>query len=182
VNDVEVTDEVTLTELDANESGESVYELVGQMALTVGTNEIAVHVVANNGAKASLTVNVSREEDTESPVLSELFPYSGQSVQTSRATVFGTVADNVGVQSVQFKLGETTYDAQLLTGGKFTADILLSPGVNEISITAVDTSENSLEITHSIYFGNRTTSGGAHGGVIVDSKLYAWGRNQLGQV
>lgn len=182
INNVEVTDEVTLTELAANEAGESVYELIGQLPLTIGTNEIIVHVVANNGAKASLTLDVSREEDTESPVLSGLFPYSGQSVQTSRVTIFGTVSDNVAVQSVQFKLGEITYDAQLLADGQFTVDIPLSPGANQISITAVDTSENSLEITHSIFFGNRTSSGGAHGGVIVDGKLYAWGRNQLGQV
>ncbi len=182
VNDVDVTDKVRLTELDANEAGGSVYELVGQLPLTIGTNEIVVSVVANNGAKTSLTVNVSREEDTESPVIAGLFPYNGQSVQTSRATIFGTVSDNVAVQRVQFKLGEISYDAQLLADGRFSVDIPLSPGANQIAVTAVDTSENSLEITHSIYFGNRTSSGGAHGGVIVDKKLYAWGRNQLGQV
>lgn len=175
VNDTPVED-VTLTEADSG------YDIVANVPLAVGSNDVVVEVVAENGERADAQVSLSLGEDTEAPTIHAISPHNARSVRARSIFISGSSTDNLGVTSVEVSAGEDTIQAALTDDGHFSATIDVVPGPNAIVITAADEAGNTVEVSHSVYYGAQTAAGGAHSGVLLDNVVYAWGRNNRGQV
>jgi alpha-tubulin suppressor-like RCC1 family protein len=68
-----------------------------------------------------------------------------------------------------------------LGAGAFEAAVDLKPGNNAYTVIATDTAGNRSTREGTVYFGQRTTAGGSHSGLLANGKLYTWGRNNLAQ-
>ncbi|QDG53319.1 hypothetical protein FIV42_22000 [Persicimonas caeni] len=165
--------------LSATDGG---YEVSAQVPLEVGTNDIVVEVVAENGEFGQASLLVTRDEDTEAPTLADLAPHDGRSVRNRQVVVHGVAVDNLGVASVEVTVGDDTVAATLDDDGRFAARVELAPGENTLTLKASDEAGNEVEHTHSLYFGSLVAAGGAHSGAVIDGEVYAWGRNNRGQV
>lgn len=158
------------------------YQLEAIIPLLVGANDISVEVIADNGERGEARISITRAEDTEAPTLSGLSPHYARSVLARRVMITGQAADNLGVASVTLSVGDTPAPATLSADGRFSAMVDLAPGPNAITVAATDAAGNQAELSHALYFGAQTAAGGAHSGVLLDSEVYAWGRNNRGQV
>ncbi|MER2011373.1 MAG: chromosome condensation regulator RCC1 [Psychrobacter alimentarius] len=104
---------------------------------------------------------------------------------TAVAAVFvsGQVQDSSGIKSLTYTLNEAP--AQTLTvdaKGYFDDRILLSLGNNKLTLEATDNAGNIMRSTKTLYLGNTVAAGGSHTGALRDGQLYAWGRNNYGQI
>lgn len=104
---------------------------------------------------------------------------------TAVAAVFvsGQVQDSSGIKSLTYALNDAP--AQILTvdaKGYFDDRILLSLGDNKITLEATDNAGNMMRSTKTVYLGNTVAAGGSHTGALRDGQLYAWGRNNYGQI
>lgn len=104
--------------------------------------------------------------------------------------VRGTIEDERAVSAATIEVGEGGEVADLVEpvaldideNGQFQARITLAPGMNTYRIRVEDASGNQTVLERGVYFGQRLGAGGSHSGVLLDGDLYAWGRNQRGQV
>lgn len=97
--------------------------------------------------------------------------------------VSGQVQDSSGIKSLTYALNDAP--AQTLTvdaKGYFDDRILLSLGDNKITLEATDNAGNMMRSTKTVYLGNTVAAGGSHTGALRDGQLYAWGRNNYGQI
>lgn len=97
--------------------------------------------------------------------------------------VSGQVQDSSGIKSLTYALNDAP--AQILTvdaKGYFDDRILLSLGDNKITLEATDNAGNMMRSTKTVYLGNTVAAGGSHTGALRDGQLYAWGRNNYGQI
>ena len=97
--------------------------------------------------------------------------------------VSGQVQDSSGIKSLTYALNDAP--AQTLTvdaKGYFDDRILLSLGNNKITLEATDNAGNMMRSTKTVYLGNTVAAGGSHTGALRDGQLYAWGRNNYGQI
>lgn len=105
----------------------------------------------------------------------------------SRTTVYkvkGKLSDNSELATLKLtvKNGTTEQPITLAQDGSFDTDITLQLGSNNLILTATDTAGNNTTKQTNIYFGQVVAAGNSHTGAIVNGKLYAWGRNNFGQV
>lgn len=120
---------------------------------------------------------------TAPPVVSILTPRLGTASASRRATVTGTATDDVGV--VSLILTRTGVDPLVIVpeaDGSFSADIDLAPGINSLTITALDADDQATVATRAVHYGHRISGGNSQGAVIYDGELLTWGRNDLGQL
>ena len=97
--------------------------------------------------------------------------------------VSGQVQDSSGIKSLTYALNDAP--AQILTvdaKGYFDDRISLSLGDNKITLEATDNAGNMMRSTKTVYLGNTVAAGGSHTGALRDGQLYAWGRNNYGQI
>ncbi len=93
-------------------------------------------------------------KDTQPPLLTVLYPKTGQTVTSSAVTVAGKVSDNVGVADVFYSLNGSTWAPAQTTNHwtNWTAQVNLAPGANTISAYAQDLSGNlSLTTTVNLF-------------------------------
>ena len=79
--------------------------------------------------------------------------------------------------------------SDIILSGKVTDNassaVLLTVDVNGRSVQDIDIKDkagNESVSTQHVYFGNTLTAANSHTGALVNGKLYAWGRNNFGQV
>lgn len=137
-------------------------------------------LTACGGGEGSATTASVQSVDATAPVVTLASADSEPVVKQSRITVTGSVADNIGVQSVQLTLNGQT-STVTLSSGSFTATVDLKAGRNVYTLTALDAAGNAGTQQGSVYLGHRVAAGNSHSGAIVDGALYTWGRNNYGQ-
>jgi alpha-tubulin suppressor-like RCC1 family protein len=125
--------------------------------------------------------NDAASEDDTAPSFGQIFPRDGRSVRGRQVWLTGSVADGE-LAAVVVRSAGGEVEVELSEEGVFGARFALTPGLNTFEIVASDAAGNSAEQSHTVYFGNRAVAGGAHSGVIIDGAVYAWGRNNRGQV
>jgi alpha-tubulin suppressor-like RCC1 family protein len=118
--------------------------------------------------------------DSTVPTVSNLFPNNNHGIQSKNVIISGLATDETELKSVVITYRDTAITAEL-NNGTFTAVIEASAGENTYVVVATDKSNNETSLEGSFYFGNRTSAGGSHSGVLHDNRIYAWGRNNKGQ-
>ncbi len=113
--------------------------------LTEGINSITV--VATDAAGNSLSVTRSVRLDTTPPVLTITSPLNGITVYRQSTTVAGSVAD-----STSTRVTINGNPVQVGTGGVFNAQVVLSEGLNTITVVATDTAGNSSTVTRTVTY------------------------------
>jgi alpha-tubulin suppressor-like RCC1 family protein len=176
---------VVLTEVDGG------YAFSATVPLVVGDNLVVAKAVddLDRGTEASRTI--VRALDQAAPRIALTWPRNGHGVRTRALVVRGTIEDERAVTSATIEFGEPGEPGQpgqqsvpvlIDESGSFQAAITLAPGTNRYRIRVVDASGNEALLDREVYFGQRIGTGGAHSGFLRDGTLYAWGRNQKGQV
>lgn len=130
----------------------------------------------SNDTPASAEVN----KDTTEPEITLSTLAANRSIYSSIYSINGTVTDNQEVTSLQLKVNDLTKNVTF-NGGDFDVSFVLTPGLNNYELIALDAAGNGTSMTDSIYFGQQVAAGGAHSGAIIDGQIWTWGRNNLGQ-
>lgn len=167
---------VTLTEVDGG------YAFSATVPLVVGDNLVAAKAVDDLDRSAGSSRTIVRTLDQAAPRVAVTWPRDGHGVRTRALVVRGTIEDERAVTSATMELGEPGEPLSIDEHGNFQAAITLAPGTNTYRIRVVDASGNEAILEQDVYFGQRIGAGGAHSGFLLDGALYAWGRNQKGQV
>lgn len=173
---------VTLTEVDGG------YAFSATVPLVVGDNLVAAKAVDDLDRSAESSRTIVRTLDQAAPRVAVTWPRDGHGVRTRALVVRGTIEDERAVTSATMELGEPgepgrqSAPLSIDEHGNFQAFITLAPGTNTYRIRVVDASGNESILEQDVYFGQRIGAGGAHSGFLLDGALYAWGRNQKGQV
>jgi alpha-tubulin suppressor-like RCC1 family protein len=173
---------VTLTAVDGG------YAFSTIVPLTVGDNLVAASAVDDLDRSAGASRTIVRALDQAAPRVAVTWPRDGHGVRTRALVVRGTIEDERAVTSATMELGEPgepgeqSVPLSIDEHGNFQAAITLAPGTNTYRIRVVDASANEAILEQDVYFGQRIGAGGAHSGFLIDGALYAWGRNQKGQV
>ncbi len=122
----------------------------------------------------------SSNDDNTNPSISDVVP--NNSVMHSRSvTIRGLASDNKELKSVGISHNKQLINADL-EQDSFSATIEAIAGINAYTVIATDTAGNETTHEASFYYGSQATAGGAHSAIIKDEKIYAWGRNNKGQV
>ena len=118
------------------------------VSLNEGKNEITLTAKDKMGNPATEAFTIRfKAPDTTPPMISlDSFDLDGKNVveaQTQKVTISGAVEDDSGIQenSIQINGIATTLSAE----GKFTLDVSLNEGKNEITLTAKDKMGNPLQ-------------------------------------
>ncbi|NRB41416.1 MAG: chromosome condensation regulator RCC1 [Pseudomonadales bacterium] len=132
------------------------------------------------GSEEPTTEEPAPEPDTQAPTISQVFPNNNHGMHSKQVLVSGQAKDDNALTSVVIIYGDESIIAEL-NGHIFSAIINAKPGKNNYSILATDEANNVTTVNENFYFGARASAGGAHSGVIMNDKIYAWGRNNKGQ-
>jgi alpha-tubulin suppressor-like RCC1 family protein len=187
LGDTELPD-VVLTAVDGG------YAFSAAVPLAVGDNLVIAKAMDDLDRSTEVSRTVVRALDQAAPRIAVAWPRNGHGVRTRALVVRGTVADERAVTSAVIELGDPGEPGQpgqpaqqsvpvlIDDSGSFQAAITLAPGTNRYRIRVIDASGNEAILEREVYFGQRIGAGGAHSGFLLDGSLYAWGRNQKGQV
>lgn len=180
--------DVVLTAVDGG------YVFSATAPLAVGDNLVIAKAMDDLDRSTEVSRTIVRALDQAAPRIAVTWPRNGHGVRTRALVVRGTVEDERAVTSATIELGEPAEPGQpaqpgqqsvpvlIDDSGSFQAAITLAPGTNHYRIRVVDASGNEAILEREVYFGQRIGAGGAHSGFLLDGSLYAWGRNQKGQV
>lgn len=107
-----------------------------------GASEIAIQATDRAGNETTVRLNVF--VDTQPPEIAILLPVSGKTQTNSRSiSLSGTVADNVGIGSIQWADASGSRGWIDHAGADWqSTPISLQPGVNVITLTATDLAGN----------------------------------------
>lgn len=163
--------------------GENEYTFEVLVPLQTGLNEIQLTASAGEHS-TTRTVEIERLADDQAPTIESHFPSSGHDVRSTRPFLRAKVSDNVGIAGIGAvdPSGNHVSFTELDQEGWYGGYVDLAPGTNEVTLVAVDGSGNYTMLPIVLHQGFRTSSGGAHGGVVVDGELFLWGRNNIGQI
>jgi alpha-tubulin suppressor-like RCC1 family protein len=179
---------VVLTEVEGG------YAFSTTVPLVVGDNLLAAEAMDDLDRSAQVSRTIVRALDQAAPRVTVTWPRNGHGVRTRALVVQGTIEDERAVTSATIEFGapdapgevgepgQQSVPVVIDGSGNFQAAITLAPGTNTYRIRVVDASGNEATLDREVYFGQRIGAGGAHGGFLLDGTLYAWGRNQKGQV
>ncbi|WP_230655630.1 RCC1 domain-containing protein [Psychrobacter sp. I-STPA10] len=159
-----------------------------KIPLQVGDNELTITAADAAGNKVVYKATVFVDKVAPSIVLADAG--ENQVSRTTQTLLKGKVSDNGALAglSVQLLLNKTANNnsmPEVITideKGEFEVITPLQAGDNEIAITVMDKAGNQTTKTQHVYFGHTLTAANSHTGALVDGKLYAWGRNNFGQV
>lgn len=162
--------------------------------LAVGDNLVIAKAMDDLDRSAEVSRTIVRALDQAAPRIAVTWPRNGHGVRTRALVVRGTIEDERAVTSATLEVGEPGTPGEpgepgpqsvpvlIDDSGSFQAALTLTPGTNRYRIRVVDASGNEAILEREVYFGQRIAAGGAHSGFLLDGSLYAWGRNQKGQV
>ncbi|HWR26690.1 MAG TPA: Ig-like domain-containing protein, partial [candidate division Zixibacteria bacterium] len=111
-----------------------------QVTLSEGQNIIFARAtdMVGNTRETTLTVNL----DTGVPTITIITPIEGQKLNTLTITVTGIASDDIGLSTVEVKVGNGKWQAASGTTS-WSASVTLSEGLNKISARATDNSGNA---------------------------------------
>ncbi|ELA08033.1 regulator of chromosome condensation [Moraxella macacae 0408225] len=149
--------------------------------LTSGENKLQISVSDKAGNQANLTQKIIL--DNTAPVLTLTTQITDEISRTSQIVLTGVASDNLP-QPLKLSIiqADNTQNFDIPSTGKFTIPVGLIAGDNQFIVSVSDSAGNTVKQNGKVYFGNTLAAGGSHTGAIVDGKVYAWGRNNLGQV
>ena len=159
-----------------------------EVPLQAGTNDITITAADATGNKS--IYNASVMVDNVVPTIVLVDADSNQVSRTTQTRLKGKVSDDGALAglSVQLLVNKDA-DAKGMPepisideNGEFETVANLQAGENEVAIQVTDKAGNVATKTQQVYFGNTLTAANSHTGALVDGKLYAWGRNNFGQV
>lgn len=157
------------------------YDFTGTAPLALGANALVVEATDDRAHVGQATASIERLLDDTAPATTLVFPRDGQAVRMRQVIVRGTVTDQSTVATVTVGANASTVAATIDASGAYTATLALVPGTNDVTVTAKDGFGNERVVTSHIFYGQRLAAGGAHGGAIRGGRLFAWGRNNIGQ-
>lgn len=168
-------------ELTQSEPGRWLGEV--EVDLAPGANTFSLELETTDGVTLTETIDIERIIDTTTPELAALVPAPGQEVETRDFTVRGALT-TAGADAITVKLTDSLeVPATLTNGTRFSARLTgLTPGANDIEIAITDKAGVITTYTSTVYFGSSLAAGGSHTGAIVNGDIYAWGRNNKGQL
>lgn len=103
--------------------------------------------------------------------------------RTSEIILIGTVSDNhLSGLSLTLSHQDTSQTVSINEKGEFRTTLALNAGENKIKLVAKDASGNEQVLQEKVYFGQTLTGAGSHTGILDNGKVYAFGRNNFGQV
>lgn len=159
-------------------------EFTASVPLQAGANDIVVTVSDKSGNQA--TTSMSLTVDNVAPTLTLNADVKDEFSRTTLTKIAGKVADDRELTEIDatITLDNTnqTLPLTLNAQGDFTSQLNLKPGQNNFTITVMDKAGNRQTQQGSIYFGQTLAAGNSHTASLKDGKLYAWGRNNFGQV
>lgn len=159
-----------------------------EVPLQAGTNDITITAADATGNKSIYNASVMVDNVVPTIVLADAD--SNQVSRTTQTRLKGKVSDDGALAglSVQLLVNKDA-DAKVMPepisideNGEFETVANLQAGENEVAIQVTDKAGNVATKTQQVYFGNTLTAANSHTGALVDGKLYAWGRNNFGQV
>jgi alpha-tubulin suppressor-like RCC1 family protein len=153
-----------------------------ELPLLLGDNAFEVIATTAKGVTFEEQFTVVRLEDQTPPEILASLPIDGHDVRGTGAYVRVDAVDNIEVVEVELLDEQGATIALTYEDEAFVGWLDLTPGMNSYTITARDAAGNEATLDRTVYQGHRLSSGGAHGGAIIDGVLHFWGRNNKGQV
>lgn len=129
---------VTVNGSEALYNGEGLY-YYSDMVLKDGLNTISI--VATNSMGVSISREISLNIDSIPPVIEVSGPLDGAVVTTPEQWITGRV-DDPDVNSITIKKDFEESENISVVDGRFTAEVMLTPGHNDIRIRATDAAGN----------------------------------------
>lgn len=166
----------------ALEAEGNVTDFTLELPLLLGENAFALVATTEDGVTLEDQFTVIRLEDETAPEIISSLPIDGHDVRGTKAFLRVDAIDNVEVTEVDVLDAQGNTVSLTHDGAQFVGWLDLTPGFNDYTITARDAAGNEVSIDRTAYQGHRLSSGGAHGGAILDGVLHFWGRNNKGQV
>lgn len=183
------TDETAIKSVTASVGGGEAINLTidkqgnfsGDVTLKDGDNEVVVTVTDSAGNTKQKTISVVL--DSIKPTLALESDIVDEVSRVSKIVITGQASDNKELKDVDITVnGQTTPQITLNTNGSFSTMLDLVSGNNDIVVTVTDKAGNQSSQKGAVYYGNTLAGGNAHTMVIVNNKVYGWGRNNYGQV
>lgn len=166
-------------------SQESEGTWIGEFALALKPGEHTYTLIARADELPSESAMVTIEKfvDDTPPELELRSHYDEQDVHTRHVTLQGLASDENELAQLTLTLRDEERDVVLDADGSF-AHVFdkLEPGDNLITLTAQDLGGNESSQTITLHYGSRLAAGGAHTGLLFEDTLYAFGRNNKGQL
>jgi hypothetical protein len=121
----------------------------------VEADETIIWVTNVGPREVELTAAGTSTGDSTNPEISITSPSSDETFSTAQITVSGTASDNVGVTSVDVKLGSGSWE-QASGANPWSASVTLDPGPNKIYARAKDTSGLTNETSVTVNYVKTT--------------------------
>ncbi|MCP3138296.1 RCC1 domain-containing protein [Pyxidicoccus xibeiensis] len=163
----------------------------GQYAFTVdvtlpeGESEVRLEAEDTVGGRDWRTVRLRYTPDVTAPQVLVRSPVAGQALSVRRVRVDALVTDDKGVVSMSYAHNggeEQPVPSRLDATGSLAFELTPRPGPNQIVLRARDARGNEGVSTVAFHFGGLASAGGLHSGVLRGGRVYAWGRNNRGQL
>lgn len=151
--------------------------------LVAGQNTITVTVTDKNGNQTTQTLMVTL--DNTQPTLT-LVNIADKEISRTRLLRLQGLAKDNSSQPIRIHISnQTTKEEQNILVSNdiaFETVMTLAAGNNELQIIATDKAGNQIQRRANVYYGQSLAAANSHTGALVSGKLYAWGRNNFGQV
>ena len=157
--------------------------------LQAGNNDLTITATDAAGNKTVYHASVMLDNVAPTIVLADAD--TNQISRTTQTRLTGTVSDDGALAGLSVQLLVNNKDANnnvmpepisIDENGNFDVLANLQAGDNDVAIKVTDKAGNVATQKQQVYFGNTLTAANSHTGALVDGKLYAWGRNNFGQV
>lgn len=121
----------------------------------VEADETIIWVTNAGPREVELTAAGTSTGDSTNPKISITSPSANDTFSTAQITVSGTASDNVGVTSIEVKLGSGRWE-QASGANPWSASVTLDPGPNTIYARAKDTSGLTTETSVTVNYVKTT--------------------------
>lgn len=149
--------------------------------LVAGENVLTITAKDKAGNLSTQTFKIT--QDSIAPTLTLNNDLKNAVSRTSEIVLSGVLMDNV-VSGVTLSVSNGQDSQNILPNdkGEFNVVLPLNAGENVLTLTAKDAVGNTTTLQENVYFGNTLTAGGSHTGILDNGKVYAFGRNNFGQI
>lgn len=177
---------VIIKNLTTGKQTQTVADAEGNFLLNteLATGENHLQIIVSDKAGNQSTDSLKITLDNTAPTLTLSTKIADEVSRTSQIVLKGTAIDNLP-QTLKItitKADNTTQSLDVSATGEFEIPVDLNAGENQFIISVNDSAGNTNKQDGKVYFGHTLTAGGSHTGAIVNGKVYAWGRNNLGQI
>ncbi len=124
----------------------------------------------------------NKNSDTTSILLeTNLDNNTNITTHSSKFVISGKVTNNSQLKEILLEENSEIKTITTDQSGSFSITMNLKAGPNNYKISAIDTNNNTSQLSGNIYLGNTTAAGNSHSAAIYNGNLYTWGRNNYGQ-